>query len=141
MPSPTLDPRGYRREQHRRSAEKRNAARRVDNMDPEKVIERRATRRRYYRKDIERSRSLSLADSRKYFHASHRGMSPETETYCRVTIDVDPCSYCDKPGGVRDHIVPFRGEGTADFTNVTSSCMACNFSKRHTPLLVWLARR
>lgn len=52
------------------------------------------------------------------------------------------CSYCgERCRPTLDHVVPLIAGGAHDESNITVACLACNSSKSHTPLVVWLAKK
>jgi 5-methylcytosine-specific restriction endonuclease McrA len=53
-------------------------------------------------------------------------------------LAADPCSYCQEPGGTRDHIVPTSRGGLDHWSNYTSACHACNAQKSSVSLLAYL---
>jgi 5-methylcytosine-specific restriction endonuclease McrA len=52
----------------------------------------------------------------------------------------DPCSYCGKPGGTIDHIVPIAHGGIHEVDNLAAACLQCNTSKATQSALYFLHR-
>lgn len=59
----------------------------------------------------------------------------------RKAIQLDPCSYCDGPGGTKDHIVPKVAGGLNESSNYTGACLLCNRRKGAKTLLGFLYQR
>lgn len=112
------------------------------------------TRARASRADFERNRATRLA-SMKAWRESFRGQAvraqhrmkrkgvPFTENglaYVEILL-ADPCSYCEAPAAVADHIQPIALGGDGDFTNLTAACQACNARKHAKELLRFLLDR
>ena len=62
-----------------------------------------------------------------------------TTEYLRI-LRGDICSYCGKPAGTVDHIVPVANGGTNDWDNLTSACSSCNSRKHDRSLLTFLVK-
>jgi 5-methylcytosine-specific restriction endonuclease McrA len=62
-----------------------------------------------------------------------------TIEYLRI-LRGDICSYCGKPAGTVDHIVPVASGGTNDWDNLTSACSSCNSRKHDRSLLAFLVK-
>jgi 5-methylcytosine-specific restriction endonuclease McrA len=55
-------------------------------------------------------------------------------------IKRDPCVWCTRKGGTRDHIVPRASGGSDAWWNIAGACPKCNSKRQHTPLLLWMLR-
>lgn len=68
-----------------------------------------------------------------------RPASIEYVQYRRI-VQRDPCSYCDGPGGTKDHITPKPSGGPPINTpeNLTGACSGCNMAKANLGLLEFL---
>lgn len=112
--------------------------------NPEKVLESQAKYRKRNRDKINVKQREYACNNREKIrdlkNSRRRRMGPadaKTLDYIQ-TLRKDPCSYCGKPGGTIDHIIPISKGGKNHWSNLTAACRYCNSRKADKTLIVWL---
>ena len=70
-----------------------------------------------------------------------KGMVPIAMIPYREVLRLDPCVFCNAPGGTLEHIQPKARRGSNSWPNLASACCDCNMSKGADTLLGFLMRR
>lgn len=78
---------------------------------------------------------------RNRYRARKTSAQVENTSEYRSVIRYDPCAYCNKAGGVVDHIIPLINGGPEACDNLTSACRSCNARKGSQSLLNFLVVR
>jgi 5-methylcytosine-specific restriction endonuclease McrA len=85
-------------------------------------------------------RDRRIASAKQHGRHAFKKSDSETRRFARVVLR-DPCVYCGERGGTLDHIEPTSLGGANHWSNMASACALCNSSKRHTRLLLYLAKK
>jgi 5-methylcytosine-specific restriction endonuclease McrA len=72
---------------------------------------------------------------------SLRAMSPRDIAAYKVSLNSDPCAYCNERGALLDHITPKALGGGDGWHNRIAACARCNGSKGARSLLAFLGCR
>ncbi len=121
------------------------ASRRVANLTPKQLQDKRKrsrqTQQKLYYSDLDQSRRLGRKNRLIRFHREERNADKDALEYGCIVAQ-DPCSYCSSPvGGVREHIQAVSRGGDGSFMNLTGSCASCNGSKQTKSLLTFLLHK
>jgi 5-methylcytosine-specific restriction endonuclease McrA len=95
-----------------------------------------ARKRAWYQCNKERAKQAAM---QRRTRAQPGPVDPETVAYAGM-LRHDPCSYCGKPAGTIDHIVPIARGGLHEVDNLTAACLTCNNRKKAMPVLTYLHR-
>lgn len=106
-------------------------------------------RKLYFRRYRSNNRQTVLENERRYrvqnrhkqaarqFARRAMPLDSTATEYLRI-LHSDICSFCGKPAGTIDHIVPVAKGGTNDWDNLTAACPSCNSRKHDRSLLLFV---